>query len=141
MRWYRWQTNTARLARSGNSNVELNLGVTLNGGDELKGTRAPQEVEVYSQCHYETRVKVAANAAITAGGASSRGEKLSTRKEVTRTKYASEDEVIRAEVKEKHREALAKWKHGRDLVKAGFQVVEEVSDDAKRRYVLEHFCI
>ncbi|KAG2122505.1 hypothetical protein DEU56DRAFT_760356, partial [Suillus clintonianus] len=54
------------------------LGVTLNGGDELKGTRAPQEVEVYSHCHYESRVKVAVNAAITAaGGTSSRGEKLS----------------------------------------------------------------
>ncbi|KAG2135760.1 hypothetical protein DEU56DRAFT_913144 [Suillus clintonianus] len=130
VRWYRWQTNTARLARSGNSNVELKLGVTLNGGDELKGTRAPQEVEVYSHCHYESRVKVAANTAIAAaGGTSSRGEKLCKRKEVTRIKYASEDEVIRAEVKEKHREALAKWKHDRELARAGF--VEEVSDDAK----------
>ncbi|KAG1864789.1 hypothetical protein F4604DRAFT_1928591 [Suillus subluteus] len=111
VRWYRWITNTARLARSGNSNVALDLAMTLSRGDELKGTRAPQEVEVYSQCHYETRVTDAADAAIAAVGASSRGEKLSKRKE------------------KKHQDVLEKWKQGRELAKVGF--MEEATDDTK----------
>ncbi|KAG1774212.1 hypothetical protein EV702DRAFT_1200463 [Suillus placidus] len=129
VRWYRWITNAARLARSGNSNVALDLAVTMSGGDELKGTRAPQEVEVYSQCHYETRVKDAADAAIVAAGATSRGEKLSKRKEVTRIKYASENKDVRIEIKKKHQDALEKWKQGRELAKAGF--MEEVTNDTK----------
>jgi hypothetical protein len=133
-RWYRWKTNTARLARSCGSNGVLNMEVTLSGGDELKGTRAPQEVEVYSQCHYDARVKVAADSAIMAEGASSRGEKLSKRKEVTRMKYAAEEDTIKAEVKQKHKEALAHWKYSRELAKAGF--VEEVDNDAKIQYVM-----
>jgi hypothetical protein len=139
VRWYRWITNTARLARSGNSNVALDLAATMSGGDELKGTRAPQEVEVYSQCHYETRVKDAADAAIIAAGATSRGEKLSKRKEVTRIKYASEDIDVRTEIKKKHQDALEKWKQGRELAKAGF--MEEVTNDTKIQCVLTDFCI
>ncbi|KAG1884340.1 hypothetical protein F4604DRAFT_1919510 [Suillus subluteus] len=111
VRWYRWITNTVRLARLGNLNVALDLAMTLSGGDELKGTRAPQEVKVYSQCHYETRVKDAADAAIAAVGASSRSKKLSKRKE------------------KKHQDALEKWKEGRELAKAGF--MEEATDDTK----------
>ncbi|KAG1884066.1 hypothetical protein F4604DRAFT_1919890 [Suillus subluteus] len=129
VRWYWWITNTARLARSGNSNVALDLAMTLSGGDELKGMKAPQEVEVYSQCHYETRVKDAADTAIAAVGASSRGEKLSKRKEVTRIKYASEDKVVRDEIKKKHQDVLEKWKQGRKLAKVGF--MEEATDDTK----------
>jgi len=81
--------------------------VTLSGGDELKGTRAPQELEVYSQFHYGACIKVDADSAIAAEGAASCGEKLSKRKEVTRMKYAAEEDTIRAEVKQKHKEALA----------------------------------
>jgi hypothetical protein len=117
----------------------LNLAATLSGGNELKGTRAPQEIEVYSQCHYETRVKDAVDAEIAARAASSRAGKLSKRKELTRIKYASEDEAVRTEVKRMHQDALAKWKQGRELAKAGF--VEEVSDDVKIQYVLTHFLI
>lgn len=109
----------------------------MSGGDELKGTRAPQEVEVYSQCHYETRVKDAADAAIVAAGANSRGEKLSKRKEVTRIKYASEDKDVRTEIKKKHQDTLEKWKQGRELAKVGF--MEEVTNDTKIQYVLTDF--
>jgi len=57
-RWYRWQTNVARLARSGGSNGVLKLDVTLAGGDELKGMHAPQEIEVYSQLHYTLLISI-----------------------------------------------------------------------------------
>lgn len=78
-------------------------------------------------------MKAAADTAIEAGGISSRGEKLSKRKEVTRIMYATEDDAIRTEVKQKHTEVLAKWKYDREQVKAGFVV--EVDNDAKIQYV------
>ncbi|KAG2090917.1 uncharacterized protein F5147DRAFT_780185 [Suillus discolor] len=118
------------LAHSGNSHGVLNLDDTFNGGvDELRGSRAPQEVEIYSQYHYETRVKSAADSAITMGGISSHGDKLSKRKEITRIMYAKEGDEICTEVKQKHEEVLAKWKHNRVLAKAG--LVKEVDDDTK----------
>jgi hypothetical protein len=78
-------------------------------------------------------VKATADTVITAEGISSRGAKLSKRKEVTRIMYATEDDSVRAEVKEKHAEILTKWKHDRELAKAG--LVEEIDDEAKIRYV------
>lgn len=127
--------NTARLARSGNSHGVLNLDDTLGGGGAggLGGSRAPQEVEVYSQYHYNTRVKATADATIAVEGISSRGAKLSKRKEVTRAMYATEDDAIRTEVKEKHTEMLTRWKRNRELAKEG--LVEEIDDDAKIQYV------
>ncbi|KAG0696156.1 hypothetical protein DFH29DRAFT_1004799 [Suillus ampliporus] len=127
--WFRWQTSTARLAHSGNSRTVLNLDDTFGGGGALRGSRAPQEVEVYSQYHYNARVKAAADTAIKAEGITSRGEKLSKRKEVTHIMYATEDDAIRTKVKQKHAEVLAKWKCDRELVKAGS--VEEIDNDAK----------
>lgn len=88
---------------------------------------------MYSQYHYNTRVKATADTAIEAGGISSRGEKLSKQKEVTRIMYATEDDAIRTEVKQKHTEMLAKWKNDRELFKSGF--VMEVDNDAKIQYV------
>ncbi|KAG2122508.1 hypothetical protein BD769DRAFT_1389598 [Suillus cothurnatus] len=129
-RWFRWQTNTVHLAHSGNSRGVLNLDDTFNGGvDELRGSQAPQEVKIYSQYHYETCVKSTADSAIATEGISSRGDKLSKRKEVTCIMYAKEGDEICTEVKQKHKEALAKWKHNCELAKAG--LVEEVDNDTK----------
>ncbi|KAG1839750.1 hypothetical protein DFJ58DRAFT_733203 [Suillus subalutaceus] len=76
--WYRWQTNVARLARSGGLKGALDLGETLSRGDE--------------------RVKGEADAAIKAEGISTRGKKLAKRKDVTRAKYAAENDSIRTEL-------------------------------------------
>ncbi|KAG1879317.1 hypothetical protein C8R48DRAFT_668179 [Suillus tomentosus] len=99
------------------------------GVDELRGSRAPQEVKIYSQYHYETRVKAAADSAITMGGISSRGNKLAKQKEVTHIMYAEEGDEICTEVKQKHEEVLANWKHNCELAKAG--LIEEVDNDTK----------
>lgn len=98
-RWYRWRTNVARLARSSGSKGVLRLDTTLAGGDELRGKRAPQEVEIYSQMFYEDRVKVDADAAIVSEAITSRGDKLLMRKIVTRNNYAKEPEGIKTEVR------------------------------------------
>jgi len=64
--WYRWWTNVVCLACSSGSKSVLKLKTTLVGGDELRGTRTPQEVEMYSQMYYEDCIKVNADAAIAA---------------------------------------------------------------------------
>ncbi|KAG2745149.1 hypothetical protein P692DRAFT_20643969, partial [Suillus brevipes Sb2] len=132
--WFRWRTNVARLARSGGSGV-LRLDTTLAGGDEMRGTRAPQEVEVYSQMHYEDRVKAEADALIASETVTSRGDKLLMRRIVTRDKYAKEPEEIKAEVRRRHQVALKKWRQSRELNKAG--IVEEVDDETKTKAFLE----
>jgi hypothetical protein len=132
--WYRWQTNVARLARSSGSKGVLKLDVTLAGGDELKGTRAPQEVEIYSHMHYEQHIKPDADAAITAEAITSRGDKLLKRKTITREKYAQEPEEVKAEVRKRHQAALGKWRRTRELNRAG--IIEEVDQETKTKYAL-----
>ncbi|KAG2107219.1 uncharacterized protein F5147DRAFT_774438 [Suillus discolor] len=106
----------------------LDLSETLNGGDEVSG-RAPQEVEVYSQIFYNERVKEEADAAIKAEGITTRGQKLVKRKDLTRTKYAAEDDGIKAQVQERHQEALVNWKKKCELARASF--VPEVEQEEK----------
>lgn len=48
--------------------------------------------------------------------------------------YAKEGDEIRTEVKQKHEEVLARWKHNCELAKAG--LVEEVDNDTKIQYAL-----
>ncbi|KAG1799613.1 hypothetical protein EV424DRAFT_1352281 [Suillus variegatus] len=79
-------------------------------------------------------MKAAADSAITTGGISSRGNKLAKRKEVTHIMYAKEGDEIRTEVKQKHEEVLARWKHNCELAKAG--LVEEVDNDTKIHFHL-----
>ncbi|KAG1776737.1 hypothetical protein EV702DRAFT_1045783 [Suillus placidus] len=115
--WFRWRTNVACLARSGGSGGVLRLDTTLAGGDEMRGTRAPQEVEVYSQMHYEDRVKADADALIAS------------------ETVTSQPEEIKAEVRRRHQVALEKWRQSRELNKAG--IVEEVDDETKTKAFLE----
>lgn len=133
--WYRWQTNIACLARSGGLKGALDLSETLSGGDEVMG-RAPQEIEVYSQIFYNECVKGEVDAAIKAEGISTCGKKLARWKDLTRTKYATEDDSIRAEVHEKHQEALMNWKEKHELARAG--VIQDLRQEEKIRYVLIH---
>ncbi|KAG1776921.1 hypothetical protein EV702DRAFT_1197593 [Suillus placidus] len=133
--WFRWRTNVAHLARSGGPGGVLRLDTTLAGGDEMRGTRAPQEVEVYSHLHYEDRVKADADALIASETVTSRGDKLLMRRIVTCDKYAKEPEEIKAEVRRRHQVALEKWRQTRELNKAG--IVEEVDDETKTKAFLE----
>ncbi|KAG1830267.1 hypothetical protein DFJ58DRAFT_848501 [Suillus subalutaceus] len=128
--WYRWQTNVACLARAGGSKGMLDVSATLSGGDEVSG-RAPQEVEVYSQIFYDEHVKGEADAAIKAEGIMTCGRKLAKRKDLTRTRYAVEDDGIKAEVQARHQEALEIWKKKCELAKAG--CVQEVEQEEKIR--------
>ncbi|KAG2336250.1 hypothetical protein BDR05DRAFT_953494 [Suillus weaverae] len=115
--WFRWRTNVAHLARSGRSGGVLRLDTTLAGGDEMRGTRAPQEVEVYSHLHYEDWVKADADALIAS------------------ETVTSQPEEIKAEVRRRHQVALEKWRQTCKLNKAG--IVKEVDDETKTKAFLE----
>ncbi|KAG2341888.1 hypothetical protein BDR05DRAFT_949435 [Suillus weaverae] len=129
--WYRWQTNAACLVRSGGLKGALGLSETLSRGDEVLG-QALQEVEVYSHYFYNEHVKGEADAAIKAEGISTHGKKLARWKDLTQVRYTSEDDDIRAEVQEKHQEALASWKEKWELARAGFIQEVEQEDKIKR---------
>ncbi|KAG1886820.1 uncharacterized protein F5891DRAFT_1200708 [Suillus fuscotomentosus] len=132
--WFRWRTNVAHLARSGRSGGVLRLD-TILAGDEMRGTRAPQEVEIYSHIHYEGRVKADADALIASETITSRGDKLLMRRIVTRDKYSKEPEEIKAEVRRRHQVALEKWRQTRKWNKAG--IMEEVNEETKIKAFLE----
>ncbi|KAG1837467.1 hypothetical protein C8R48DRAFT_680293 [Suillus tomentosus] len=76
------------------------------------------------------RVKVQADAVIQAENITTRGKRLSKRKYITRATYATEDDDVKAQVKEKHQEALADWKQKRDLAKTG-AILDDVDQDSK----------
>jgi len=103
----------------------------LAGGDEMRGTRAPQEVEIYSHIHYEGHVKADADALIASETITSRGDKLLMRRIVTRDKYSKEPEEIKAEVRQRHQVALEKWRQTRELNKA--RIIEEVDKETKTK--------
>ncbi|KAG1817165.1 uncharacterized protein BJ212DRAFT_1480393 [Suillus subaureus] len=106
--WFRWQTSTVHLAHSGNSHSVLNLDDTFGGGVVSEGVGPHRKLK---------------------WGISSCCEKLSKWKEVTHIMYATEDDAICTEVKQKHTEMLTKWKNDRELFKSGF--IMEVDNDAK----------
>lgn len=65
----------------------------------MRGTHAPQEVEVYSQMHCEDRIKTDADVLIASETVTSCGDKILMRRIVTYDKFAKEPEEIRAEVR------------------------------------------
>lgn len=101
-----------------------------------KTGHAPQEIEVYSRDFYKERVKVQADAVIQAENITTRRKRLSKRKYITRATYATEDDDVKAQVKEKHQEALADWKQKCDLAKTG-AILDDVDQDSKIRYTLD----
>ncbi|KAG2086102.1 uncharacterized protein F5147DRAFT_781765 [Suillus discolor] len=90
--WYRWKVNPARLGRSKGARGVLKFDAVLGGGVELKGTRAPQKINIYSHKFYEAKVKHTADAAIATENITSRGPKLNKRREITRRMYSEESE-------------------------------------------------
>ncbi|KAG1824461.1 uncharacterized protein BJ212DRAFT_1475762 [Suillus subaureus] len=76
-------------------------------------------------------MKGEADVAIKAEGISTHGKKLARWKDLTQTKYATEDDSIRAEVQEKHQEALTNWKEKCELARAS--VVQDLGQEEKIR--------
>ncbi|KAG1817375.1 hypothetical protein EV424DRAFT_1540467 [Suillus variegatus] len=81
--WFRWQINPARLRRSTGARGVLKFDAVLAGGVDLKGTRAPQKLDVYSNMYYEKKVKGVADDAFQKEHITNRGPKLNKHREMT----------------------------------------------------------
>ncbi|KAG2035511.1 hypothetical protein BDR03DRAFT_983654 [Suillus americanus] len=106
----------------------MRLHQNTDSGIPAEGDLTPDQKQIVGLAITKCK-EAAADTAIEAGGISSHGEKLSKRKEVTCIMYATEDDAIRTEVKQKHTEVLAKWKNDRELFKSGSVI--EVDNDVK----------
>ncbi|KAG1789963.1 uncharacterized protein HD556DRAFT_1446538 [Suillus plorans] len=117
--WYRWQMNPARHARSKGARGVLKFDTILGGGVELKGTRAPQKIDIYSHEFYGAKVKHTADDAIAAENITNKGPKLNKRREITRRMYLEESESVKADINRKYRKAKAKFAKKRQQLKSG----------------------
>ncbi|KIK32038.1 hypothetical protein CY34DRAFT_111139 [Suillus luteus UH-Slu-Lm8-n1] len=117
--WFRWQINPARLRRSTGARGVLKFDAVLAGGVDLKGTRAPQKLDVYSNMYYEKKVKGVADDAIQNEHITNRGPKLNKRREMTRRMYSDESEDVKAKIDKKYQKLKARYVKQRQRLKSG----------------------
>ncbi|KAG2356876.1 hypothetical protein BDR07DRAFT_1491343 [Suillus spraguei] len=117
--WYRWQINPARHARSKGARGVLKFDTVLGGGMELKGTWAPQKIDIYSHKFYEAKVKNVADNAITTENITNRGLKLNKCCEITRQMYLEESESVKVDIDRKYHKAKANFAKKRQQLKSG----------------------
>ncbi|KAG2357824.1 hypothetical protein BDR07DRAFT_1379857 [Suillus spraguei] len=117
--WYRWQINPAHHARSKGARGVLKFDTILGGGVELKGTRAPQKIDIYSHKFYEAKVKNVADNAITTENITNRGLKLNKHCEITWQMYLEESESVKADIDRKYRKAKANFATKHQQLKSG----------------------
>lgn len=106
----------------------------LAGGVELKGTRAPQKMDIYSYKYYGEKVKDTADAEIRAQNVTDHGPKLNKRREVTRRLYSEECEDVKNKVERRYQKAKAKYAKARLCQKSG--KMPRNDDATKIKYVL-----
>lgn len=134
--WYRWQTNPARLGRTSGVKGVLKFDAVLSGGVELKGTRAPQKVDIYSHKYYEAKVKGMADTEIQRENVTNRGPKLNKRREVTRRMFLEESEEVKEKIERKYRKARSRYMKARQRQKSG--KLSKIDEAAKIKYVLSY---
>lgn len=105
----------------------------LAGGVELKGTRAPQKMDIYSHEFYTEKVKHAADEAIKIENITNKGPKLNKHCEITRQMYKEESEAVKAKINKKYRKAKAKFALTRQRLKSGKG--PKIDENTKLKYV------
>ncbi|KAG0696459.1 hypothetical protein DFH29DRAFT_1004534 [Suillus ampliporus] len=116
-RWYHWKTNVSHLSRTSRTWGVLKLDAVLTGG-VTKG-RAPQKMHIYSQEHYDKKVKMEADEAICIDNITSCGPMLNKCLAVTQEKFEAESEEVKEEVERKYQEAKVKFARDRKHLRAG----------------------
>lgn len=106
----------------------------LAGGIELKGTRAPHKMDVYSHEYYEEKVKDTADTEIRVQNVTNRGPKLNKRREVTCHIYSEESEEVKDKIERKYKKVKAKHAKARLRQKSGR--LPKIDDKMKIKYVL-----
>ncbi|KAG1819929.1 hypothetical protein EV424DRAFT_1539731 [Suillus variegatus] len=117
--WFRWQNNPICLGRSAAVRGVLKFDTVLAGGVNLKGTRAPQKIDVYSNKYYKEKIKHAADDAIEKEHITNRGPKLQKRREITRHIYSDESEAVKAKIDKKYEKIKARYVKQRQCLKSG----------------------
>ncbi|KAG1789116.1 uncharacterized protein HD556DRAFT_1447179 [Suillus plorans] len=133
--WYRWQTNPAHLGRTSGVKGVLKFDAVLSGGVELKGTRAPQKVDIYSHKYYEAKVKGMADTEIQRENMTNRGPKLNKRCEVTRRMFLEESEEVKEKIERKYRKARSRYMKARQHQKSG--KLSKIDEAAKIKAIRE----
>ncbi|KAG1845346.1 hypothetical protein F4604DRAFT_1688760 [Suillus subluteus] len=105
---YRWRKNPAHLGRTSGVKGVLKFDTVLAGGVELKGTRAPHKMDIYSHEYYLDKVKDTADTEIRVQDVTDRGPKLNKCREVTHCMYPEESEEVKYRIKRKYQKARAK---------------------------------
>ncbi|KAG2030869.1 hypothetical protein BDR03DRAFT_986800 [Suillus americanus] len=113
------QINPAYHACSKGARGMLKFDTVLGGGVELKGTRAPQKIDIYSHKFYEAKVKHAADNAITIENITNRGPKLNKHHEITRQMYLEESESVKADINRKYHKVKSSFAKQRQQLKSG----------------------
>ncbi|KAG1845841.1 hypothetical protein F4604DRAFT_1688606 [Suillus subluteus] len=117
--WYRWRKNPARLGCMSGIKGALKFDTVLAGGVELKGTRAPQKMNIYSHKYYKGKVKDTADTEIKVQNVTNRGPKLNKHREVTHCMYSEECEEVKNKIERKYQKAKAKHAKARLRQKSG----------------------
>jgi hypothetical protein len=107
------------LGRSAAVRGVLKFDAVLAGGVNMKGTRAPQKIDVYSNKYYNKKIKHTADDAIKNEHITNRGPKLNKRREITRRMYSDESEAIKAKVDKKYESIKARYTKQREHLKSG----------------------
>ncbi|KAG1853650.1 hypothetical protein F4604DRAFT_1686242 [Suillus subluteus] len=97
----------------------LKFDTVLAGGVELKGTRGPHKMDIYSYEYYLDKVKDTADTKIRVQDVTNRGPKLNKHHEVTHHMYAEESEEVKHRIERKYQKARAKHAKARLHLKTG----------------------
>ncbi|KAJ8581683.1 hypothetical protein M405DRAFT_846883 [Rhizopogon salebrosus TDB-379] len=133
--WYRWKNNPSRLTRSNGSKGVLKFNTVLSGGLELKGTHAPQKMDVYSHMYYDKKVKQTADNEIQVDNVTDRGPKLNKRREVTHRMYSEESEEVKDKVERKYQKAKAK--HGKARLRLKSRKLPKTDETTRLKAIRE----
>jgi glycerol-3-phosphate O-acyltransferase len=85
----------------------------------MKGTRAPQKMDIYSNKFYSKKIKRVADEAIREQSVTERGPKLNKRRDVVRQMYAKESEEVKAKIEKKYAKSKARYAKARRNLKIG----------------------
>ncbi|KAG1786547.1 uncharacterized protein HD556DRAFT_1449637 [Suillus plorans] len=133
--WYRWQTNLSCLGRRNGVRGVLKFDTVLAGGVEMKGTCAPQKMDIYSSKFYEKKIKHVADKAIQEQNITKRGPKLNKRRDIVRQMYMAESEEVKAKIERKYSKAKAKYAKTRTNLQK--KKAPKVDEETKTKAICE----
>jgi hypothetical protein len=116
----------------------LKLDTMLAGGVEMRGTHAPQKMDIYSNKFYEKKIKHIADKAICKQNITKQGPKLNKHRNIICQMYVEESKEIKAKIKRKYSKTKAKYVKTRTNLKK--EKAPKVDDSTKSKCVPFTMC-